>query len=175
LLTARTQINQRAMELEGLIRQFHQSTPMIVTLANEIRRHATFLGTSICDNFEKLRGIVEIHEALVSKRWMKKSTKARKGILWRLCQTFHKASSRPRSCRQARRQNGRSSPTTRHKIETAQTNRSDLDLLNGLADDLTVGRLDTRLGMPRDFIFLPYINNEDLSSPDRSSYFECTG
>jgi hypothetical protein len=50
---------------------------MVTTIA----KHASLLGNNICKDYITLNGIIIRHEALIRKRWLKKSTSQRRAIL----------------------------------------------------------------------------------------------
>jgi hypothetical protein len=54
---------------------------MSLTTIDAIEYHAAALGHSICENFATLRDFVARHEALIRKRWIKKSPLQRREVL----------------------------------------------------------------------------------------------
>jgi hypothetical protein len=50
---------------------------MVTTIA----KHASLLGNSICEDYITLNAIIIRHEALIRKRWLKKSTSQRRAVL----------------------------------------------------------------------------------------------
>jgi hypothetical protein len=64
-----------------LLLKLHRNDPVPPSLVTTIAKHAAILGESIINDYNTLKNIVLRHEALIRKRWLKKTTIQRRHIL----------------------------------------------------------------------------------------------
>ncbi|KAE8850694.1 hypothetical protein PTNB85_01110 [Pyrenophora teres f. teres] len=67
--------------LKLLLNEVHDAGPITPILMEKIKQHAALASQSIFDHYATLNGIVSCHEALIRRRWLRKSPSQRRDVL----------------------------------------------------------------------------------------------
>ncbi|KAF2823904.1 hypothetical protein CC86DRAFT_384433 [Ophiobolus disseminans] len=74
-----------------LLAKLHRNDPITPSMVTTIARHAAELGKNVCDDYGTLNNTMIRYEALIRKRWLKKTIAQRREVLLRACPNMPEA------------------------------------------------------------------------------------